>query len=77
MRRCLELLGLATLPGLFQLLLREERADVHGVAQLHVRQFAGHGDGCVPAARTASVTSQPATCWKFKAAKYRNSGTDL
>lgn len=35
-------------PGLFQLLLREERADVHGVAELHVRQFAGHGDGCIP-----------------------------
>lgn len=35
-------------PGLFQLLLGEERADVHRVAELHVRQLTGHGDGCVP-----------------------------
>lgn len=35
-------------PGLFQLLLSEERADVHRVTQLHVRQLAGHGDGGIP-----------------------------
>lgn len=35
-------------PALFHLLLREEVADVHGVTQLHVGQFTGHGDGCIP-----------------------------
>lgn len=35
-------------PALFHLLLREEGADVHGVTQLHVGQFTGHGDGCIP-----------------------------
>lgn len=35
-------------PGLFHLLLSEERADVHRLAELHVRQFTGHGDGCIP-----------------------------
>lgn len=35
-------------PSLLRLLLSEQRADVHGVAELHVRQFAGHGDGSVP-----------------------------
>lgn len=45
------------LPGLIHLLLSEEQADVHGVAELHVRQFARHGDGCISAVerqRTAS-----------------------
>lgn len=35
-------------PGLFHLLLGQQGAHVHGVAQLHVRQLAGHSDGCVP-----------------------------
>lgn len=35
-------------PALFQFLLCEEWADVHRVAELHVRQFTGHGDGCIP-----------------------------
>jgi len=39
------------LPGLLQLLLGEERADVHRLPELHVGQFTGHGDGRVPAAQ--------------------------
>lgn len=35
-------------PGLLQLLLGEERADVHRLPELHVGQFTGHGDGRVP-----------------------------
>lgn len=46
-----------TPPGLFLLLLGEEWADVHGVTQLHVGQFAGHGDGCIPAAHTSKYVS--------------------
>lgn len=36
-------------PASFELLLGEQRADVQGVARLHVRQLAGHSDGRVPA----------------------------
>lgn len=46
-----------TLPGLLQLLLGEERADVHGVTELHVGQFTGHGDGCIPAAQRSKDVS--------------------
>lgn len=42
----------ASPPGLFHLLLGEQRPQVHGVSQLHVGQFAGHGDGGVPAGRS-------------------------
>lgn len=44
------------LPRLFHLLLREQWANVHGVAELHVRQFARHGDGCVPAIKRTSLS---------------------
>lgn len=50
----------STPPGLFHLLLSEEGADVHGVAELHIRQLAGHGDGCIPTIerlRDVSTTS--------------------
>ena len=65
-----------TPPGLLQLLLSEERADVHGVAELHVGQFAGHGDGCVPAIRRMEGCFKRFIC-NIQTAEYRKSFTDL
>lgn len=35
-------------PRLFQLFLRDQRADIHGVTELHVRKLTGHGNGSIP-----------------------------
>lgn len=56
--------------GLFQLLFGEERTDVHRVAELHVGELAGHGDGCIPLIRIGSFgawnTFLPATTVALK-----------
>lgn len=56
-RKSISVFSSITLPGLFELFLSQERANVHGVAELHVRQFTGHGNGCIPAVQTVKDVS--------------------
>lgn len=62
-------------PRLFHLLLCEQRPDVHGVTQLHIRQFARHGDGCISLIRAGCLRAHHHFLSSPTIALHRNLGS--